>query len=151
MLDKNFQLKCISLFNTYRLIKKKFATPTLTTWNLLQTWQQKPSWLPCGASYPYVASVARSTATTEQTLLELGDPSTKCKSCFHRNDTRTSSHPLWRITELSGYSFPLDLLIGEGNGSRQFAVSNCICTESPAIQRSPSNRCAPCLLKSAQW
>jgi len=30
----------------------------------------------------------------------------------------------------------------------QFAVSNCICAESPAIQRSPSNRCAPCLLKS---
>jgi len=42
------------------------------------------------------------------------------------------------------YSFPLELLIGKGNGSRQFAVSNCICAESPATQRSPSNRCAPC-------
>jgi len=32
----------------------------------------------------------------------------------------------------------------------QFSVSNCICAESPATLRSPSNKCAPCLLKSAQ-
>jgi len=30
MLDKNFELKCIGLVNTYRLIQNKFATPTLT-------------------------------------------------------------------------------------------------------------------------
>jgi len=49
----------------------------------------------------FLASVSRSTATTEQTLLELSDPSTKCKNCFHHNDIRTSSHPLWRMMEFT--------------------------------------------------
>jgi len=52
--------------------------PRPYTWNFPQTWQQKTSWLPCGASYPYVASVARSIVTTEQTSLELCEASTKC-------------------------------------------------------------------------
>jgi len=62
-----------------------------------------PSWLPCGASYHYVASVGRSKVTTEQTLLELGDPPTKYKNCFHHSNIRTSSHPPWRIMEFSEY------------------------------------------------
>jgi len=38
-----------------------------------------------------VAGVARSTATTEPTLLELSDPSTKFKNCFHHNYIVTST------------------------------------------------------------
>jgi len=68
-----------------------------------------------------VACVARSTATTDPTCMELSDPSTKCKNFFHYNDTRTLSHPLWRMMEFSGFSFPRELLIGEGSSLCQTA------------------------------
>jgi len=87
--------------------------------------------LPCGASYTYVASLARYSVTTEQTSLKLSDPSTKCKNCLHLINIRTSSHPLWRMMEFSVYSILRKLLVGEEYGSRQLPVSNCISAESP--------------------